>query len=428
MIRGVSGRLNIDVGELADEPEALYGLAHEVNIACGGHAGDEASMRRALIACARHGTAAGAHPGYEDRAHFGRRSLDLDERALEESVHGQCARLGALGRTLGVPIVHAKLHGALYHDAGRDEAKATACVRGIVRALGPVRVLGLERSVLPAVAAAHGCRFGREGFADRGLRPDGSLVPRGAPGALLHDPAQAAAQALRLAPEVDTLCVHGDSPGAADIARAVRSALDGAAPTGPVIEPLGDRALRFLRPAGIDPTALLQRLRGLDRVFDAHLTETHACLSFDGRAPDLEAGVFDGLPMQPQAVPRTHVVGVVYDGPDLDDVAAMLGCTRAEVIRLHAAGTYVARFVGFAPGFAYLRGLDPALSAVPRRPRPRPRVDAGAVAIAGGFSAVYPFPTAGGWNLLGRAPGFVPFDGERALISAGDVVRFEALR
>ena len=105
----------------------------------------------------------------------------------------------------------------------------------------------------------------------------------------------------------------------------------------------------------------------------------------------------------------------------------MLGCTRAEVIRLHAAGTYVARFVGFAPGFAYLRGLDPALSAVPRRPRPRPRVEAGAVAIAGGFSAVYPFPTAGGWNLLGRAPGFAPFDGERALISAGDVVRFEAL-
>jgi UPF0271 protein len=220
--------LNIDAGELPDEPEALYALAHVLNIACGGHAGDPASMERVLRACTITGARAGAHPSYPDRQGFGRRTIAIDVPELEASIASQCALLRSCGKRVGSAIVHAKLHGALYHDAARHRAIAEACIRGIVAALGRVIVIGPAGSELERAARAAGCRFEREGFADRALRPDGSLVPRNEPGALIEDPILAAAQARRLARSgtVDTICVHGDTPGAVAIARAVREALE----------------------------------------------------------------------------------------------------------------------------------------------------------------------------------------------------------
>ena len=212
--------LNIDLGELDGEPEELYALATVVNVACGGHAGDAASMARAAALAAARGARVAAHPSYPDRARFGRERLDIGGDALRESVRAQCA---------GLRVEALKLHGALYHDAAGDPARAEAALEGAIEGLG-----GELRAVvgppwgeaLAAATRARGLAYAREGFADRVYDAEGRLAPRSAPGALLVDPAACAAQASRLAAGgCETICVHGDSPGAPAIARAVREAL-----------------------------------------------------------------------------------------------------------------------------------------------------------------------------------------------------------
>jgi UPF0271 protein len=228
--------LNVDAGELPDEDPALYALADVLHIACGGHAGDEASMRRVLEACAANGTRAGAHPSYVDRDGFGRRALEVAPDVLRAQVAEQCERLLAVADAARVKVASVKPHGALYHAADRDPALARAVVGGAVEALGyDVVIVGPAGGALAEAAGEAGVGFAREGFADRGVGPDGKLLPRGQPGALVTDPAVAAARARELAfgGAIDTLCVHGDTPGAAVIARAVRAALDEAAPSSP---------------------------------------------------------------------------------------------------------------------------------------------------------------------------------------------------
>ncbi len=229
-------KLNLDAGEHDDEPPALWQLADIVCIACGGHAGDDASMRR-VLAVARE---VGAHPSYPDREGFGRRTIAIAPAALAMAVREQCARLALLAPNAGFAprdggepalasrVAYVKPHGALYHDANRDPALARAVIEGAVAALGTVAVIGPPRGALHDAAVAAGLRYLREGFADRATRPDGSLVPRTEPGALIEEPALAAARARQLDSdaECDVVCVHGDTPGSLAIARAVREALD----------------------------------------------------------------------------------------------------------------------------------------------------------------------------------------------------------
>ena len=220
----MSVRLDIDLGEIDGEPEELYACAHLANLACGGHAGDRASLERAAKLAALHGALLGAHPSYPDREGFGRRALDIGLEALTDSIRAQCA--------LFVEVVgaarHVKMHGALYHAIDRDDALALACLSTCHEVLGAVDVLGPPDGATARVARRLGMTFLREGFADRGLRVDGSLIPRGEPGALVEDPARAAAQAIGLARSgrFDVLCVHGDRAHALEVARAVRDALD----------------------------------------------------------------------------------------------------------------------------------------------------------------------------------------------------------
>jgi UPF0271 protein len=210
-------RLNLDLGELPDEPEELFALADLVNVACGGHAGDAASMR--FAARRARGRGLGAHPSYPDRAGFGRTRLALPLDALRRSLADQCGALAEAAAAEGAAVGHVKPHGALYHAC--EDPEVAAAVLDASRewaVIGPPALL--------AAARARGREAWTEGFADRGVGPDGRLIPRGSPGALLHDPAAAAARARALRGTVDTICVHGDSPGALAIARAVRAALD----------------------------------------------------------------------------------------------------------------------------------------------------------------------------------------------------------
>ena len=219
--------LELDAGERDDETEELWALFDLLNVACGGHAGDDASMARLAAFCAaRTRPELGAHPSYADREGFGRRTIAIAPDALADEIARQC---GALARIAGT-VRFVKPHGALYHDAAARPELARAVVDGVVRALGPAAiVIGPPGGALRDAAAAAGLAYLREGFADRRLRPDGSLVPRSERDALITDPPLAAAQARALAAagEVEALCVHGDTPGALAIARAVHEALRG---------------------------------------------------------------------------------------------------------------------------------------------------------------------------------------------------------
>jgi UPF0271 protein len=221
--------LNVDAGELENEPEELYRTAQVVNIACGGHAGDERSMTRVLECCKRFGTRAGAHPGYPDPANFGRVAMAMTPEALTAAVAEQCHALASCALSLGdLAIPFVKLHGALYHAANADPVLARAALKGIIEALGwEITVIGPGAGATIAASGELGLRYAREGFADRGMRADGSLVPRGEPGAMIDDPRKAVEQAKALIETgtVDTICVHGDGKNALAVARAVRAVM-----------------------------------------------------------------------------------------------------------------------------------------------------------------------------------------------------------
>lgn len=220
--------LNLDAGEHPDEPDELWAMFDVLNIACGGHAGDAASMTRVVKFCAASPRAIGAHPSYPDRAGFGRTSLAIAPDALAASVHAQLTALADIAHAHGRDVAYMKPHGALYHDAARQPELARALVGATAAALGnAVIVIGPPSGALHDATLERGLAYAREGFADRRLRPDGSLVPRSEPGALLTDPAAAAAQGRALAAHLDTICVHADTPGALAIASAVHQALHG---------------------------------------------------------------------------------------------------------------------------------------------------------------------------------------------------------
>lgn len=231
--------LNADLGEGSPEDAEVIRWVSSANIACGGHAGDDHSMAAAVARCAAHGVRLGAHPGYPDRAHFGRRELGLTPSEIDKTVRAQVAALKAVADAAGVPLVHVKPHGALYHRAAQDAEVATALIEAI-RAVDPgLALVGLAGSPLLEAARVAGLKALAEAFADRGYRADGGLQPRGQPGALIEDPAEVAAQALGLVREgavravdgqivavrADTLCLHGDGAGAAARAAELHRAL-----------------------------------------------------------------------------------------------------------------------------------------------------------------------------------------------------------
>ncbi|HVW21243.1 MAG TPA: 5-oxoprolinase subunit PxpA, partial [Opitutaceae bacterium] len=174
--------LNCDLGEGGGEDERLMPLITSANIACGGHAGDAGTMRAALELARRHGVAAGAHPGFADREHFGRRELPVTGAGAAELVLAQVRALQAVAAQLELPLAHVKPHGALYNLAARSRPVAEGIAEAVRRADARLVLVGLAGGELLAAGRAYGLRVAAEAFADRGYRADGSLVPRGQPG------------------------------------------------------------------------------------------------------------------------------------------------------------------------------------------------------------------------------------------------------
>jgi UPF0271 protein len=239
--------LNSDVGEsfgrwrLGDD-EAVLTVVTSANVACGFHAGDPRTLRQTCETAARHGVVVGAQVGYRDLPGFGRRFIDVDPVELTDDVLYQIGALDAMARAAGTSVRYVKPHGALYNAAVHHQAQARAVVAAVLAYDAELPLLGLPGSELLAAGQGAGLRTVREAFADRAYTPEATLVSRREPGAVLEDPGEVARRVVRLVTEgvveavdgsdvevdAESVCVHGDSPGAVEMARAVRAGLEAA--------------------------------------------------------------------------------------------------------------------------------------------------------------------------------------------------------
>jgi UPF0271 protein len=236
--------LNCDMGESfgpwrMGADERVMPHITSANIACAAHAGDPTVMRRTVRLAMAEGVAIGAHPGFADLQGFGRREMQADPSEIEDSLIAQIGALTAIAKAEGAALQHVKAHGALYNMAAR-EAKLAAAIARAIRACDPALIMfGLPNSPLLDAGRAEGLRVAAEGFADRSYEPDGSLTPRSRPGAVIHDVEAVVARAVRMARDgvvltpdgraialqVQTICVHGDTPGAAELVARIAGAL-----------------------------------------------------------------------------------------------------------------------------------------------------------------------------------------------------------
>ena len=231
--------LNADLGEGMGDDGAILPFLTSANIACGLHAGGPGVMDRTVALALQHKVRIGAHPGYPDRENFGRTDMRLSDAELRALVLYQLGALDALVRARGGTMRHVKAHGALYNRAARDPALAKAFAEAVRNYRSDLILVGLAGSAQIEAAKAAGLQSEGEAFADRRYLPDGTLMPRSQAGSVLHDPAEAAAQAVQIAQqhevtasdgskvrvEAQTLCLHGDTPGAVQLAKAIAAAL-----------------------------------------------------------------------------------------------------------------------------------------------------------------------------------------------------------
>lgn len=242
--------LNSDLGEgygpwpMGDDA-AMLGVVTSANIACGGHASDPATMFRTLTTAAARGVVIGAHPGYADREGFGRRVIPMTPDEVAQMVAAQIGALAGVAALAGARVAYVKPHGALANHAADNRPVAEAIMRAVAAQPGRLAVLAISGTELEHAARAAGLPVHAEIYADRGYMPNGRLVPRGQPGALIHDPGAAAARLLRFLEtgrmavvggdpiplKAASVCVHGDSPAAVAMATGLRAALERAGVT-----------------------------------------------------------------------------------------------------------------------------------------------------------------------------------------------------
>lgn len=232
--------LNCDMGEGSSADERLLPIVTSANVACGFHAGDPATIRRTIHLARAYGVTIGAHPSFPDRSGFGRRLMAATPEEVRDDITYQIGALWAFCRAEGVRLSHVKVHGALYNAAAEDEALARAICGAVFAIDRRLVVVCLARSRMAAIARDLGMPYLEEAFADRAYTPAGALVSRRTPGAVIHDPEEVAERASRMVREqsvvaidgtvvplnVQTLCVHGDTPGAELIAAAIRKRLE----------------------------------------------------------------------------------------------------------------------------------------------------------------------------------------------------------
>jgi 5-oxoprolinase (ATP-hydrolysing) subunit A len=219
--------LNCDLGEGMDNDEAIMPYITSANIACGFHAGDEKIMRETIRLAKRFGVNVGAHPSWNDRENFGRKEMSASSEEVEKLIVEQIQILAGIAKEEGVTLTHVKPHGALYNQAAKDVELAIAIARAVKNFGGGLTLVGLAGSRSIEAGRAVGLNVAAEGFPDRGYNADGSLMSRNLPGALIESPEEVARHAVELIKQggMDTLCLHGDHPRAAENAKLLRDVL-----------------------------------------------------------------------------------------------------------------------------------------------------------------------------------------------------------
>ena len=231
--------LNCDAGEGMDSENAIIPFVSSISIACGGHTGDEESMRKTVQLAKKAGVAIGAHPSYPDRENFGRVTMNIDEATLKNSIKTQIETLHSIANQEQYPLTHIKPHGALYNDAAKNNKLADIIANTLIEINAAFLLWGPPKSALAEASARRGIRFVAEGFADRTYQPDGSLTPRSQMNALISNPSECIKQVLQLVKEkkvtatngssidwpVQTICIHGDGPHALLFAEHIHAAL-----------------------------------------------------------------------------------------------------------------------------------------------------------------------------------------------------------
>lgn len=224
----------------AGDLDEILSVISSASLACGYHAGDPLAMKRYTVECVKRGISVGAHPSYPDLVGFGNRSMALSNDEIVSTVQYQIAALDGFARLAGVRLRHVKLHGAFYHDAHIRADVAAAVIAAVAEYASSLVVFGMPGSALAAACLSAGLRYANEGFPDRAYAPDGRLIPRSTPEAMIRAPKQVAERAVAmvvdgrvtasdgstLALKVDTLCIHPDTPEAGKAAREVRKALE----------------------------------------------------------------------------------------------------------------------------------------------------------------------------------------------------------
>ena len=220
--------LNCDLGEGMDNDETIMPYITSANIACGFHAGDEQTMRETIRLAKRFGVNAGAHPSWNDRENFGRKEMNISPEEVEKLVFEQIQILAAIAREEGVTLTHVKPHGALYNQSAKDIQLASAIARAVKTISVDLILVGLAGSRSLEAGREMGIRVAAEGFPDRGYNADGSLMSRLLPGALIESPEEVARHAIELVKtgQMDTLCLHGDHPHAAENTKLLREVLE----------------------------------------------------------------------------------------------------------------------------------------------------------------------------------------------------------
>jgi KipI family sensor histidine kinase inhibitor len=468
--------INCDTGEGMPSDAGLMKLVTTANIACGGHAGDEGLMRRTVRLALENGVAIGAHPGFPDRANFGRKTVEMRMDELQECVASQVRTLAEIAREEGGGISSVKPHGALYNRAMEDGETARRVIEASRAVIAKLTFTGLPGSAMERCCLASNADFVIEGFPDRAYDRGGRLVPRNLQGATIDDAELAASRGVAMASgkpilsiegaqlrtgPVQTLCIHGDAPNATEIAGALRRQLEGAgfevrtptrrfnrdrAPGLPIPAPnylsSGDSCMIIEYPEAAYPDPLdhvrkmshaigkasirgvvenVPSLRSIAVCFDPLKVERAELIR---RVAQIEAEA-DRLALASVKLVKVPVHYGGERGPDLEFVARHNGITPEDVVRIHCGVQYVVTMLGFTPGFPYLRGMSEKIAA-PRLESPRKIVRSGSVGIAGIQTGIYPADSPGGWRIIGWTPLgiFDPAAKEPFLFSPGDRLEF----
>jgi KipI family sensor histidine kinase inhibitor len=433
--------INCDTGEGMPSDAGLMKLVTTANIACGGHAGDEGLMRRTVRLALENGVAIGAHPGFPDRANFGRKTVEMRMDELQECVASQVRTLAEIAREEGGGISSVKPHGALYNRAMEDGETARRVIEASRAVIAKLTFTGLPGSAMERCCLASNADFVIEGFPDRAYDRGGRLVPRNLQGATIDDAELAASRGVAMASGKPILSIEG-----AQLRTPTRRFNRDRAPGLPIPAPnylsSGDSCMIIEYPEAAYPDPLdhvrkmshaigkasirgvvenVPSLRSIAVCFDPLKVERAELIR---RVAQIEAEA-DRLALASVKLVKVPVHYGGERGPDLEFVARHNGITPEDVVRIHCGVQYVVTMLGFTPGFPYLRGMSEKIAA-PRLESPRKIVRSGSVGIAGIQTGIYPADSPGGWRIIGWTPLgiFDPAAKEPFLFSPGDRLEF----